>query len=299
MEHRTLDLGGPVHYLDFGGSGPPMVLVHGLGGSALNWMDAAPLLARFARVWAVDLLGHGRSPSTGRSSSVTDNAALLPRFVEQVARGPAILVGNSMGGYLAMRVAADRPDLLGGLVLVSPAVPQGFDVMDPVVLQLFATYATPGVGEEFLRDWSRTAGPEGMVDQMLTLIAHDPSRVSRAWRDAHVAETRERMETGAAVDDMLLAARSLIEGLGEMQAWRQSVDRVAAPTLVVHGAHDRLVSVVAARELARIRPEWELEVMEDCGHIPMVEDPEGVAGIVSRWLAERIERGSSPRAAGT
>ena len=219
--------------------------------------------------------------------------------MEAVAEAPAVLVGNSMGGYLAMRVAADRPDLLHGLVLVSPAVPQGFDVMDPVVLQLFATYATRGVGEDFIRDWSRTAGPEGMVDQMLALITHDPSRVSRAWRDAHVAETRERMETGAAVDDMLGAARSLIEGLGEMPAWRESVDRVTAPTLVVHGAHDRLVSVVAARELAKIRPEWKLEVMEDCGHVPMVEDPEGFAGIVSRWLAECLERGSSPRAAAT
>jgi pimeloyl-ACP methyl ester carboxylesterase len=299
MEDRTVDLDGPVHYLDHGGSGQPMVLVHGLGGSALNWMDAAPLLARFARVWAVDLLGHGRTPSTGRSSSVDDNATLLLRFVKAVAGGPALLVGNSMGGYLSMRAASERPDLVRGLVLVSPAVPQGYDVIDPMVLQLFATYATPGVGEDFLRDWSRTAGPEGMVDQMLMLVTRDPSRVSRAWRDAHVAETGRRMETGAAVDDMLGAARSLIHGLSEMKEWRESLDRVTVPTLVVHGAHDRLVSIVAARELAKLRPDWTLEVMEDCGHIAMAEDPEGFAAIVSRWLDQKAERGSSSQAAAT
>ena len=230
MEDRTVDLDGPVHYVDHGGSGPAMVLVHGLGGSAINWMDAAPLLARFARLWAIDLLGHGKTPSTGRSSSVTDNAALIPRFVEAVAGGPAILVGNSMGGYLSMRVAAEHPDLVDGLVLVDPAMPQGFDVIDPVVLQLFATYATPGEGERFLQDWARTAGPEGMVDQMLTLVTHDPSRVSGTWRDAHVAEARERMEGPTAVDDMLGATRSLIAGLMEAPSWREGVDRITSTT---------------------------------------------------------------------
>jgi pimeloyl-ACP methyl ester carboxylesterase len=286
MRDDVLDLDGPVHYVDHGGSGTPLVLVHGLGGSALNWMDAAPHLARFSRVWALDLLGHGRTPSTGRSSSVTDNADLIPRFVEAVVGGPATLVGNSMGGYLSMRVAAERPDTVRGLVLVSAAVPQGFDVIDPVVLQLFAIYATPGMGEEFLRDWSRTAGPDGMVDQMLAMITRDPSRVSRAWRDAHVAEARARVESGAAVDDMLGATRSLIEGLMDPAAWRAAVDRITAPALIVHGAHDRLISIAAARELARIRPDWTLEVMEDCGHIPMAEDPEGFASIVGRWLKE-------------
>jgi pimeloyl-ACP methyl ester carboxylesterase len=285
MEHRTIDLGGPVHYLDHGGSGTPMVLVHGLGGSALNWMDAAPLLAERFRVFAIDLLGHGRTPCGHLTSSVQHNAELIPRFIERVTGGSAVLVGNSMGGYLSMKVAAKRPELVDELVLVDPAVPQAPDVIDPTTMQLFAMYATPGVGEQFLQDWIRSSGPEGLMDQMLLLIAHDPGRISTAWRGAHVAEIRERQELPTAMDDMLVAARSLIDGLLNGKPWRESVDRITAPTLIVHGAHDRLVSIVAARELAKIRTDWTLEVMEDCGHIPMAEDPVGFSRIVLDWLA--------------
>jgi pimeloyl-ACP methyl ester carboxylesterase len=297
MEDRTIDLGGPVHYLDFGGSGRPMVLVHGLGGSALNWMDAAPLLAAHARVFALDLLGHGRTPCGHLTSSVQHNAELIPRFIERLAAGSVVLVGNSMGGYLSMKVAARHPELVEAVVLVDPALPQAPDVIDPTTMQLFAMYATPGVGEQVLRDWIRSAGPEGLMDQMLLQIAHDPARISTAWRAAHVAEIRERQRLPTAVDDMLVAARSLIEGLLNGKPWRESVDRIGAPTLIVHGAHDRLVSIVAARELASIRSDWSLEVMEECGHIPMAEDPAGFTRIVLDWLAALPRSGSRASAA--
>ena len=62
MEQRVIDLGGPVHYLDFGGAGSPMVLVHGLGGSAINWQSVGSLLAERHRVVALDLPGFGRTP---------------------------------------------------------------------------------------------------------------------------------------------------------------------------------------------------------------------------------------------
>jgi len=274
-----------------------MVLVHGLGGSAINWMDAAPLLAQHARVYAVDLLGHGRTPCGHLTSSVRHNAELIPRFVEQVAGGSAVLVGNSMGGYLCTKVAADHSELVDALVLVDPALPQAPEAIDPTTLQLFAMYATPGVGEQFLSEWVKSAGPEGLVDQMLLLITRDPSRVSRGWRDAHVAEARERQELPTAMDDLLVAARSLIQGLMDGRPWRESVDRITAPALIVHGAHDRLVSIVAARELASIRPDWKLEVMEDCGHIPMAEDPEGFARIVVEWLAALPRAGARSAAA--
>jgi pimeloyl-ACP methyl ester carboxylesterase len=73
MISRTLDLGGPLHYQDFGGTGPTMVLVHGLGGSHLNWMMVGERLARRARVLVPDLAGFGRTPLAGRSASVSAN----------------------------------------------------------------------------------------------------------------------------------------------------------------------------------------------------------------------------------
>src|SRR5438067_1946581 len=108
MRSRTVDLGGPVHFADFGGSGPTMVLVHGLGGSHLNWLAVGPALAARARVLAPDLAGFGRTPLAGRSAHVRANAQLLDRFIDAVAEGPATLIGNSMVGVHAMigRIAA-------------------------------------------------------------------------------------------------------------------------------------------------------------------------------------------------
>src|SRR4051812_46724805 len=118
MQARTIDLDGLVHYADFGGDGPPIVLVHGLGGSHLNWLPVAPALAAHGRVVPLDLAGHGRprsrkaDPAKGlaaRSAGVDDNRLLLGRFLDEVARGPATLIGNSMGGYLSIATAAAWP----------------------------------------------------------------------------------------------------------------------------------------------------------------------------------------------
>src|SRR5512139_75955 len=116
---RTIDLGGPVAYADFGGEGPTLVLLHGLGGNHLNWLPAAPMLARHARVLAVDLLGFGRTPGAGRGYGLGAQAAMLRRFMTEVAGTRSIVVGNSMGGTLALHVAATSPDLVAGVVLVS------------------------------------------------------------------------------------------------------------------------------------------------------------------------------------
>src|SRR5205823_3616951 len=139
----TIDLDGPVHYADFGGTGPTLVLVHGLGGSHVNWMAVAPALARDARVLAVDLAGFGRTPLGERSADVHANRILLDRFLEGVAAGPAVLVGNSMGGLVAMMEAALAPERVAGLVLVAPAQPRSAEArMDGRVAALFL-YALP------------------------------------------------------------------------------------------------------------------------------------------------------------
>src|SRR5437016_6238042 len=124
MRSRTIDLDGPVHYADFGGTGPTLVLVHGLGGSHVNWLAVAPVLARRARVLAVDLAGFGRPPLGERSADVHANRVLLDRFLDAVAAGPAVLVGNSMGELVAMMEAALAPERVAGLVLVAPAQPR-------------------------------------------------------------------------------------------------------------------------------------------------------------------------------
>jgi hypothetical protein len=108
---RWVDLDGPVHYLDFGGpaSGPTVVCVHGLAGSAVNWSAIAPLLAGTCRMLAVDLPGHGLTRSQRRGTGVPAMHALLHRFIETVPVGRVILCGNSMGGMISLLEASAAP----------------------------------------------------------------------------------------------------------------------------------------------------------------------------------------------
>src|SRR5437870_1731680 len=194
MLSRTLDVdGGPVHLADFGGTGPTMILVHGLGGSHANWLAVGPGLAAHARVLAPDLPGFGRTPLAGRSARVRANVELLDRLLDAVDGGPAVLVGNSMGGLIAMMEAAARPEKVAALVLVGPAQPRPRGaLLDPAVALTFAAYAFPGVGERFLRWRAAWLGPERLVRQTLALCCADPASVPPDVVAAHVALARER-----------------------------------------------------------------------------------------------------------
>ena len=136
----TADLGGPVHHVDYGGNpdGPVVVLVHGLGGSHLNWDLLAPQLTGSARVRALDLPGFGRSEPGGRRASVPANVAVLGRFLDEVVGEPAVLVGNSMGGMISILTTAERPDAVRGLALLDPSFPGPPRALDPLDAAMFA-----------------------------------------------------------------------------------------------------------------------------------------------------------------
>ena len=123
---RWIDIGGPVHYLDFGGpaDGPVIVCVHGLGGCAANWMAVAPLLTGRYRVLAPDLAGHGLTRSGGRGTDVVANTGLLHRFIETVPGKPGDPHGQLDGRHdLAARGRAPLRTPLRGLILLDPALP--------------------------------------------------------------------------------------------------------------------------------------------------------------------------------
>lgn len=283
IQQRTVDLDGPVHYVDFGGSGPPMVLIHGLGGSHLNWLPVGPQLAAHGRVLAVDLAGHGRTPSLGRTARVGANRRLLGRFLEEVARAPAVLVGNSMGGYLALAEAAAEPEKVSSLVLVDPAVPNTrVRSWDPLVFALFTAYALPGVGAALMR-WRGRRGPERLVRDTLALCCVDASRVASEVVRAHVELARERHGPQAG-RDFLAAQRSLMARLIRYRRFYAMVAGIRARALIVQGALDRLVRLEAARALAQVRPDWRFEVLEGVGHVPQLEAPERFLAAVEPWI---------------
>jgi pimeloyl-ACP methyl ester carboxylesterase len=288
MRDRWVDLDGPVHYLDFGGpdGGPVVVAVHGLGGSCLNWAAVAPLLTPHCRVLAPDLAGHGLTEARGRGTSVGANQVLLHRFIETVADRPVILVGNSMGGLVALLEAAAEPDAVAGLVLVDAALPLVPARPDPLVTIAFAAYATPGVGR-FVLARRRTAPAPAQVALVLRMCCVDPSRVPAPVVAHHVEMIEARAGYADAGRDFLVAARSVLATVtvAGARAYRRRMAAVRAPVLMVHGARDRLVPLRAARAVARRHPSWRLVVLPDAGHVPQLELPAETAAAILDWLA--------------
>lgn len=287
MQSRTLVLDGPVHYMDFGGSGPTLVLVHGLGGSHHNWLWVGEKLARHARVVAVDLVGFGLTPLAGRSANVHALQVMLDRFIQAVSpQAPVILMGNSMGGCIAVLQAARNPQRVSGLVLVNPAQPRARDArMEPAVFFMFAMYAIPGLGEFYLKRHSARVDPETQARGMLKLCCGDLSRYPEGLVSLHVQSARERYERMPwARKAFMQAARSMVWLLQRKKHFHALARSIRVPTLLMQGDVDRLVPVANSRELARERPDWTYVEYAGMGHTPMMERPEEFVATVEAWL---------------
>jgi len=286
LESHTVDVDGPVHYVDYGGpaDAPLLVAVHGLGGSHLNWAAVAPHLVTRSRLVAVDLLGHGRTPAAHRTPDIDGHVALLAGFITEVADRPVILVGNSLGGLVAALCAAAVPERVAGLVLVDPALPTVRPGMvHPRVLLNFALCSLPGAGERYLTARRNRTTAEQTVRRVLGVTCVDPGRVPADVVDAHIALTEER-DRAAADRAYLTSARSLSWTMARSGPTLARIDALDLPVLHLHGARDLLVSLAAARRMAEGRDRWRLDVARDIGHAPMLETPVWTALRIDAWL---------------
>ena len=289
MRHKVADIDGPVHYLDFGGDGRPLLMVHGLGGTALNWMGVGSAIARTHRAFALDLAGFGQTPLYGRAATVGANANLVHEFVARVIGEPVLLMGNSMGGHIAVIEAATHPDSVTSMVLVDPAIP-GTHVTrpEPLMLGAMAALSIPGLAQTLLDRRLRALDAEDLVKQTLALVCANPSRVEPEIVAAHVQLTRERQRLGRQNGRAFVqATRSIGFRMADPRFWAR-VALVRSPTLVIHGSLDRLIPLPAAQDLARRRPDWELRVLEGVGHVPMMETPDRFMVALETWTAYRI-----------
>lgn len=264
-----------------------VVCVHGLGGSHLNWEPLGPLLARHGPVYAPDLAGFGLTPPAGRGSTLPDSLDLLAGFVDTVSRdarpGPVMLVGNSMGGLLALQLAARHPELVGGLVLVGASLPAPAVARDRTVVREFAGFVLPVLGTRALAR-RRRVSPERQVRGTLELCGVDPDRLPEGVLDSATALAAARRDLPWADGAFLQAARSTVRQLtlGRRELERD-IDAVTAPTLVLHGEADRIVPVAASRRLCQRRPDFTLKVYSGLGHCPMLTDPTRLAADINRW----------------
>jgi pimeloyl-ACP methyl ester carboxylesterase len=289
---RWADLDGPVHYVDHGGpaDGPLLVCIHGLGGSLVNWLAVAPLLTKTCRVIALDLAGFGHTRGGSRSTSVQANQRLLDRFLHEVTGVPAILVGNSMGGLIAILQTSARPESVAGLVLIDPALPVGpRSRPDPMVLATFAAFAVPAVGRRLLAFRRNTTTAEQAAHDMLELCCADTSRVPTQVVDQHIEMAARRREYSDVDAELVAAAQSLMWGLPDRGRYAEMQRSIQSPVLLLHGDRDSLVPLSAARAAADANPSWQFYVAEGVGHVPQLEVPEWTADRILGWLAEHPE----------
>jgi pimeloyl-ACP methyl ester carboxylesterase len=225
---------------------------------------------------AIDLPGFGDSPPPDDGNySVTGHARAVIRFLDASARGPVHLLGNSLGGAVCTRVAAVRPDLVRTLTLVSPALPELRVQRSAVPTALLAVPGVTGLFARMTKDWTAERRTRGV----LALCYGDPSRVTdEALRHA-VEEMERRMSLPYFWDAMTRSARGIVDAYtlgGQQGLWRQA-ERVLAPTLLVYGRKDLLISYRMARKAAVAFRGSRMLTLPDAGHVAMMEYPEAVA----------------------
>jgi pimeloyl-ACP methyl ester carboxylesterase len=252
------------------GDGPPLVLVHGLGGTIENWRALAPPLATRHRVLVPDLPGHGRSSllPEARSLDALAEAVLAVADAEEIR--PAVWIGHSLGGGVALRAAALRSDVVRGLVLAAAAGIGSASRAAHVTLavlgvarpgRLIAPYrhawARSRLGRRAAFGWWGVADPDALEPELAEAFLVGP---------AHHTDTRQ-------------AGRALLASDPRLE-----LDRVTCPCLCLWGASDNWVRLQDGMEYAR-RLRAPLRTIAGCGHLLIGERPDACLAAIEEFLA--------------
>ena len=211
---------GVVFARKFGGDGPPVVGVHGLGGSHLNWVPAASSLASLGSVTAFDLPGFGYSPPA-RSYSIRSLARATIEYLEHLD-SPALLIGNSMGGTVSILVAAQRPDLLSGMVLLAPAAAPrwGDPRIDPVVSKRLFLQGVPGVGVAMIEKYWKSISARQQLADTLAVVCHRPERVAYGLETENLEMIELRRRQPWAIEAIVRSGRATAYTVARRQGVR-------------------------------------------------------------------------------
>jgi pimeloyl-ACP methyl ester carboxylesterase len=263
-------------YLDAGpADGPVVVLLHGLGGTNASMLPLMWELASDHRVFAPDLPGFGGSAKPHARYDAAWFVEWLTSFLDELEIERAVLVGNSMGGRVALEAGLRAPERVDALVLLSAAAAfRRLRTWVPLVRLL-----RPELG------WSPIPLPHAMVVETIRAMFSDPDRMPKEWLEAAADEFLRVFSTRDGRFAFLSCLRQIYldEAYGERGFWDR-LPSLQPPALFVWGDRDRLVPAAFARYVARALPEAGAVVLEDCGHVPQFEHPEEVAAMTRGFL---------------
>lgn len=288
MERQTELLGRAVNYVDVG-EGPVLILVHGLSGSWMNWLENVPFFAADHRVIALDLPGFGHSPMPASEITIGLYCDVLIALMHKLEVPTATLIGNSMGGQIATKLAIEHPELVDRLVLVSPAGVTTDVARNPQVLWVLKTFG-----------WLYSAGAKTASRSSDPLSKSAPLR--RALLGV-VCRYPERLP-GPLVQRQIAGAGTAgfapaVHAIGHCDL-TDELERVEPPTQLIWGRNDRIIPSTDVRLWSRDIDVCESVVYEDTGHVAMFERPARFNADVSGFLqrtADRVRSRSTARLA--
>jgi pimeloyl-ACP methyl ester carboxylesterase len=273
--HREKVGGVELHWLE-SGHGTPAVFLHGLGNNAYVWRRVMPRLSRL-HVIAPDLPGFGQSEQPRHRPLLLEYVRIIGELIDRVAPGePVALVGNSVGGAVALRLALDRPARVSRLVLVDPAgagsgVPEWWQFvhLEPVVRWVSAPLLL--------------AAPPWLIEAVVGRAYRE-----MAFSDPHAVSERavriftRQFNTRKRIDHFLAAAHDLVDSFEREVQKREGP--MSMPVLVVWGRDDRVVPLHDALALLERIEAAELRIIERAGHLPHLERPQEFVSAVSGFL---------------
>ena len=290
FESKTVTIDGVnLHYF-CGGSGPPLVLVHGLGSSAAVefYYNLEPLAAHH-RVFAIDLPGFGRSDKPVLEYTIDLFVRAVSDLMATEGIERAAVMGVSMGGRVALGLALDSPEKVKRLVLVD-----ALGVGAPRRVLAYSILLTRGLGELTLRGTARALRQmnPAVIRRFWGWYLKRPNRVASIWSDERIANHGTLLATPEYRAAYLSALRS-IAGMRQLRNGVVVEDRLAElrmPTLLIWGGHDHIFPASHARAAKDRIPNGRLEVFDDSGHTPQMEEPDRFNRVVFDFLQEPASR---------
>jgi pimeloyl-ACP methyl ester carboxylesterase len=273
---RRIELGGEqVNVLDTGGSGPPLLFVHGWSANWQSWLLTIPAFMRTHRCVALDLPGFGQSPMPAGPISIHGYAATVDALCDALGIEVVSVVGNSMGGFIGAELALSFPTRVERLVLVSPAG-LSIEQMRPGPALAIARLVDAGLPYA-----SRFESPIVRRTRLrraaMQWVVRYPERLSLPLTQELV------MSTGK--PGFVPALRALTS-----YSFRERLGEIEIPVLIVWGREDMLVPVQDADAYAElIGPNARVVIFDDTGHMPMIERPSRFNRLVAEFLAGKPE----------
>ena len=251
------------------GSGPPLVILHGLFGSLDNWSSIAKVLGASYTVYALDLRNHGRSfPHPEFNYEVMSEDVV--RWSQQNQLSDYILLGHSMGGNIALRYASAHPQKVTRLMLVDAA-----GILHRLSYTQFLTHFGIDVLPQFYPEQKQDMA--FVAEQLLGELAASHSLLE--WGEKAILETPQLRQSILGANPNTIAAYAMI-----MTDYSELIDKIKVPTLILWGKQDKVVPVRTAKILATSLPNAGLVLFDQTGHSPMRERPKRFAHWLKRFV---------------